>query len=470
MTKTSVSRSAGSACDVPAAIFRAYDIRGIAGTQLNAASMALISRALGSEALDQGITTLLVGYDGRLSSPELSRSLIEGLLSTGLNVVCLGQIPTPLLYFAAHTSEWTSGVMLTASHNPAHYNGLKIVFNRTSLPAKQIQTLFERIQTSRFHTGAGHYAEHSIAAAYLQNVRSRITLARPLKLVIDCANAVAGNVAPELFTALGCEVVPLFCDLDGRFPNHSPDPTVPANLASLSETVLACGADLGLVFDGDADRIGLVTNTGEVIAADRLLMLLVHHIAPAYPGESIVFDVKCSRQLATLIADAGCVPVMHRSGHSLMKQMMLQTGAPLGGEFAAHFFFKDRWFGFDDGLYAGARLIEILSEYHEPSSEVFARFVTLVSTPEIAVSVAEEHKFALMEKIVAAAEFPDASLITIDGLRVEFDDGWGLVRASNTSPALLLRFEAKTAESLMAIQDRFKALIRSADTSIRLDF
>jgi len=470
MTLTSASLPETNPAIVPASIFRAYDIRGIFPDQLNSQSMSLLSRALGSEALAQGIDTLLVGYDGRLSSPELSHCLIEGLLGTGCNVVDLGQIPTPMLYFAAHTTANTSGVMLTASHNPAHYNGLKILFKRTALAANQIQQIHDRVQCRDFDKGTGNYSKYSVAQKYVQNIQSRIHLKKPLKIVIDCANAIAGQFAPTLFRALGCEVDPLFCQLDGNFPNHSPDPTVPANLASLAARVVSTGADLGLAFDGDADRLGLVTNTGEVIAADRLLMLLVHHIAPAYPGSSIVFDVKCSKRLAALIEDAGCIPVMHNSGHSLMKQMMQRSGAPVGGEFAAHFFFKDRWFGFDDGMYAGARLLEILSACDEPASAVFARFSTDVSTPEISVPVPEEHKFALMEEILARADFGNATQITIDGLRVEFANGWGLVRASNTSPALLLRFEAEDAATLVSIQERFKALIRSADTHIKLDF
>lgn len=470
MTLTTRSLPLESADSIPASIFRAYDIRGIAGEQLHADSVRQISQAIGSEALACGIKTLLVGCDGRLSSPELSAALVAGLLSTGCDVINLGQIPTPLLYFATHTSGCTSGVMLTASHNPAQYNGLKIVFNRASLPASQIRALHTRLLEGALTMGAGSYSERDIVPAYLENVRSRITLKRPLKVVIDCANAVAGKVAPPLFAALGCDIVPLFCELDGRFPNHDPDPTVPANLRSLAEQVVATGADLGLAFDGDADRIAVVTDRGEIIAADRLLMLLVQDIAKDYPGAPIIFDVKCSKRLPALIQSLGLVPVMHRSGHSYMKQKMQETQAPLGGEFAAHIFLKDRWYGFDDGLYAGARVVEILSRHRESAQVLFDGLVTDVSTPEISVPVAEDRKFGLMDRIVAAASFPDATLITIDGLRVEFADGWGLVRASNTSPALLLRFEAQSAQALASIQDKFKALIGGADKTLRLDF
>lgn len=455
---------------IPASIFRAYDIRGIVDAQLDAISILQISRAIGSEALAQGIDSLLVACDGRLSSPEFSQALITGLLSTGCNVINLGRVPTPLLYFATHTSPHTSGVMLTASHNPANYNGIKIVFQRKSLAAHQIQALRDRIEHQQLVEGAGNYSELDVKQAYIDYICAGVQPPRRLKLVVDCANAVAGEIAPALFTALGCEVVPLFCEVDGSFPNHHPDPTVPANLRSLAAMVLALQADVGLAFDGDADRLGVVTNLGEIVDADRILMLLATQIAPAYPGAAIVFDVKCSRNLSRLILHLGCVPVMHRSGHSFMKQKMLETQAPLGGEFAAHIFIKDRWFGFDDGMYAGARVVEILSQQNETASTVFSQFPLIPCTPEISLPVTDELKFALMDRIVQSAEFPQARISTIDGLRVEFEEGWGLVRASNTGPSLLLRFEAESEYALTAIQAKFKALIRQADKSIELNF
>ncbi len=470
MTSIPILKPDPSAPTIPAAIFRAYDIRGIVDQQLNAASVMQISRAIGSEALAQGISTLLVGCDGRLSSPELSEALIAGLLSTGCNVINLGRVPTPLLYFATHTTACSSGVMLTASHNPAHYNGLKIVFERSSLAAYQIQSIRIRIEQQRLLAGTGRYSELDVKQAYIDNIVASIKPARRLKLVVDCANAVAGEVAPALFAALGCEVVPLYCEVDGSFPNHHPDPTVPANLASLAKMVLATNADLGVAFDGVADRLGIVTNRGEIVDADRILMLLAQQIAPAYPGAAIVFDVKCSRNLPALISQLGCKPVMHRSGHSFMKQKMQETGAPLGGEFAAHFFIKDRWFGFDDGMYAAARLVEILCQQQQTASEIFNQFPVMPCTPEISVPVPDQQKFALLETILQLAQFPEAKLITIDGLRAEFEDGWGLVRASNTSPALLLRFEAESEHALTVIQAKFKALIRQADKRIELHF
>lgn len=461
---------AGLGHSIPASIFRAYDIRGIVEEQLTEYGVKQISRAIASEALAHGIDTLLVGFDGRLSSPKLFKALTTGLLSTGCNVVNLGMVPTPLLYFATHTTGIESGVMLTASHNPANYNGLKVVFEQTCLAANQIQKIRKRVEQSQLTNGEGCYSELNIQSRYIEDICSRIKLKRKLKLVIDCGNAVPGLVAPELFRSLTCEVEPLFCDIDGRFPNHHPDPTIAGNLTSLSQRVVATRADLGIAFDGDGDRLGIVTNLGEFIDADKILMLLVKHIAPDYPAAPIIYDVKCSRNLARLITTMGATPVMHRSGHSFMKQKMQETQAPLGGEFAAHIFIKDRWFGFDDGLYAAARIVEILSQLGHPAHEEFASFPSSFNTPEIRLPVPEASKFAIMQRIIDGADFPDATLILLDGLRVEFSDGWGLVRASNTSAALLLRFEADTLRRLQAIQASFKALICRADKSLEPNF
>ena len=455
---------------IPASIFRAYDIRGIVEEQLTEDSVKQISRGIGSEALAHGIDTLLVGFDGRLSSPSLSRALTAGLLSTGCKVVNLGMVPTPLLYYACHTSGIESGVMLTASHNPANYNGLKVVFKQTCLAANQIQKIRQRVEQDQLRDGVGSYSELNIQSQYIEAICSSVSLARKLKLVVDCGNAVPGLVAPELFRALACEVEPLFCDIDGNFPNHHPDPTVADNLASLSARVVASRADLGIAFDGDGDRLGIVTNLGEAVDADKILMLLVKHIAPKYPAAPIIYDVKCSSNLARVITAMGAIPVMHRSGHSFMKQKMQETGAPLGGEFSAHIFIKDRWFGFDDGLYAAARVLEILSHLPHSAHEEFASFPSSVNTPEIKLPVPEAARFELMQRIIDKADFPGAKLVLLDGLRVEYSDGWGLVRASNTSAALLLRFEADTLPRLQAIQTSFKALIHSADRSLELNF
>lgn len=454
----------------PASIFRAYDIRGIAESELTAQVVDLIAKAIASEALDIGIDTLLIGFDARLSSPLLSKALIKGVLETGCNVIDLGLIPTPMLYFATHTCQISSGVMLTASHNPANYNGLKIVFNKTCLADNQIQQIRSRVTAGTLAKGNGQYSKLNVSENYLNTISSRIKLSRPLKVVIDCGNAVPGIIAPTLFERLGCDVIPLFCELDGSFPNHHPDPTNPKNMRQLADEVVLKKADLGIAFDGDGDRLGLVTNKGETVSTDKLLMLLVKEIAPHYPGQPIIYDVKSSTALAQLILELGAVPVMHRSGHSFMKQKMLETNAPLGGEYAAHVFIKDRWFGFDDGLYAAARVVESLSHQSHSSSVEFASFKTPMSTDEIAVAVSDEHKFELISQIQENADFPDCKIISLDGLRVEFEFGWGLVRASNTSPALLLRFEANTDEQIQFIQDQFKALLHSIDKTLQLNF
>ncbi|PCJ25185.1 MAG: phosphomannomutase/phosphoglucomutase [SAR86 cluster bacterium] len=455
---------------VPASIFRAYDIRGIVGEQLSDNVIRQIGQAIGSEALSKGINTLLLGFDGRLSSPQLSKALIDGLRSTGCNVVSLGMIPTPLLYFATHTTEFSSGVILTASHNPSNYNGIKIVFNRTCLADNELQDIRNRIEEDNLIVGEGNFSEIDIKPDYIKNVSSRINLKTPLKIVLDCGNAVPGEIAPLVFESIGCDVSCLFCDVDGNFPNHHPDPTVPENLEILAQEVIKQKADLGIALDGDGDRVGLVDNRGEIIDANRILMLLVKQIAPLYPGSPIVFDVKCSSKLADLITECGSVPIMHRSGHSFMKQKMQETGAPVGGEYAAHIFIQDRWFGFDDGMYAGARVLEILSTLEHSASKEFASLTTNISTPEIKVPVDEERKFELMQQILDSASFPGARMITLDGLRVEYEDGWGLIRASNTSPALLLRFEADTDQRLEDIKAAFKALIHSADKSLDVNF
>lgn len=467
MTEAATQSRRGS---VPASIFRAYDIRGIAEKQLTEESVRLIGQAVGSEALERDTDTLLVGYDGRLSSPRLSAALIAGIRSSGCNVVSIGLVPSPLLYFATHTSGIDSGVMLTASHNPSNYNGLKIVFDRTCLADNQIQMIRTRIETGQFRTGDGSFEEMEIDGKYIEDVCRRVKLQRPLRVVIDCGNAVPGKIAPLLLEALGCEVHPLFCDIDGNFPNHHPDPTIPENLAALSAAVLEKNADLGIALDGDGDRIGLVTNRGNFVSADRIIMLLVQAIVPDNPGRSVVFDVKCSSKLSALIEACDGLPVMNRSGHSFMKQKMQELDAVLGGEFAAHIFIKDGWFGFDDGLYVATRLLQVFSESTLTSEELLDQFVTGICTPEIKIDVAEEQKFGLMAHILELARFPSAQLVTLDGLRVEYPDGWGLVRASNTSPALLLRFEADTQERLQAIQQDFRALLLSADKNLEIGF
>jgi phosphomannomutase/phosphoglucomutase len=455
---------------IPPEIFRAYDIRGIYNAQLTEQGVFLIGQSIGSEAQHQGIQTLLVGRDGRLSSPSLVKQLISGIRASGCNTIDLGITPTPLVYFATHTTEHSSGVMLTASHNPAAYNGIKIVFKQSCLADNQIQQIKKRIENRDFLTGSGDYQLLDITENYISNVGKRIHLARMLKVVIDCGNGVTSVMAQRLFESLGCEVVPIFCDLDGNFPNHDPDPTQPENLATLQSLVLSNKADIGLAVDGDGDRLGVVNEKGEVVDTDLLLAALIKSIVPKHPGEVVVYDVKCSSRLDPLIREYGGVPVMHRSGHSFMKQKMLETGAPLGGEFSAHVFIKDRWYGFDDGLHTAARLLEILSQSNASAACLFANLGERYTTSELKIEVEESDKFALAEKIGQQARFPDGALTRIDGIRVDFPDGWGLVRASNTSPALLLRFEADSPESLKLIQSKFKQLLLQVDRTLPINF
>jgi len=452
------------------AIFRAYDIRGIAGTQLNEHSIELIGKSLASIALEAGETTVLFGCDARLSSPGLRAPLLRGVLSTGLNVVDLGTIPTPLLYFAAHTSPWASGLMLTASHNPADYNGIKIIRQRTCLTPEQIQTIYARALRGEFAQGSGTLQENDMVPEYIAKLQNDIQIKRPLKIVVDCANAVPGLIAPSLFKALGCEVTAMYCDIDGHFPNHHPDPTVAANLCDLIEQVKATKADLGVALDGDGDRVVVVTNQGSIIDTDRLLMLFINDILPRYDHPSVVFDVKCSTLLKQLIQERGGKPIMSRSGHSFMKQCMQESNAVVGAEFSAHVFIKDRWFGYDDGLYVAARFMELLSSQPDSAETLLLSLPSSIVTPELRIEVSDERKFALMERIKSLARFPQGSISLLDGIRVDFEDGWGLIRASNTTPALLLRFEAQSRQSLQLIQKRFRELLMEVDHQLVLNF
>lgn len=455
---------------VPSTIFRAYDIRGIAGDTLNSTNIEIIGKAMASLALEAGEHTVLFGADGRLSSPSLREALLQGILSTGLNVIDLGTIPTPLLYFAAHTSEWQSGLMLTASHNPPDYNGIKIIRQRTCLTPEQIQQIRERADTDNFMQGEGSLSRMDFKSAYISRLCQDICLQRKLKVVIDCANAVPGVIAPELFKALGCDVIPLYCEMDGCFPNHHPDPTVADNTQELVREVRSHGADLGIALDGDGDRVVLVTNAGHVIDTDRLLMLLIKDIVPRYDNPNVVFDVKCSNLLSKLIRDCGGQPVMSRSGHSFMKQKMKETGAVVGAEFSAHVFIKDRWYGYDDGFYVAARFLELLSRQEQSAEALLRALPRSVVTPELRIAVSDEHKFELMEKIKKLASFPHGTVSILDGIRVDFADGWGLIRASNTTPALLLRFEATSHKSLLSIQMMFRELLRQVDSMLEFDF
>ncbi len=459
-----------SAPQLPAGIFRAYDIRGVVGDSLTADTAYWIGRAIGAESLACGEPGVVVGRDGRLSGPELASSLIRGLCEAGCDVTDVGMVPTPVLYFAANTLGPRSGVMVTGSHNPPDYNGFKIMIAGETLSGERIQRLYRRLQDGELSSGAGQCRQAEILDAYRARILGDLKVERRLKVVVDCGNGVAGVNAPELIEALGCEVIPLFCEVDGTFPNHHPDPGKPENLRDLIAKVAETGADLGLAFDGDGDRVGVVTNTGEMIYPDRLLMLFARDVLGRNPGAEIIYDVKCTRGLAGVIAAQGGQPLMWKTGHSLIKAKMKETGALLAGEMSGHIFFKERWYGFDDGIYSAARLLEILSLDGRSAAAVFADFPVALSTPEINISVGDERKFALIEALQRDARWGEASLFTLDGVRVDYPYGWGLVRASNTTPVLVLRFEADSAEQLSQIQQVFHDQLKAVAADLELPF
>lgn len=447
-------------------IFRAYDIRGVVGVDLSEDAAFTIGQAIGAEAAARGETTVVVGYDGRLSGPSLSAALIAGLRASGRDVINVGMVPTPVLYFAAKTIATGSGVMLTGSHNPANYNGFKIMVAGDTLSGDAIQDLLRRIQQQDFVSGNGALTAQNVADSYVERIANDVVVGQPLKIVVDAGNGVAGPIALKVFQALGCVVVPLFCEVDGNFPNHHPDPSKPKNLQDLIRVVAEEKADIGIAFDGDGDRIGVVTPKGKNIYPDRLMMLYAENVLAANPGADIVFDVKCTRDLATLISRLGGRPVMSKTGHSFIKSKLKETGAALAGEMSGHIFFNDRWYGFDDATYSASRLLEILANEDVNADQVFARYPENPSTPEINVTVADDKKFALVELLKQKAQFPDAHTITIDGLRVEFKEGWGLIRASNTTPCLVIRFEGQTEAGLHAVQEKFRALLAQVDPEL----
>lgn len=460
----------GTYTELPQAIFRAYDIRGVVGQTLTPEIVYDIGRAIGSEAWKRGEQTLVVGRDGRLSSPQLAEALISGLRASGRNVISLGQVPTPLVYFATNYLSTRSGVMITGSHNPPDYNGLKIVLKGETLTQDAIQNIYQRIVEKDFTEGVGSLSVQDLAADYVARVCADIHLQRPLQVVVDCGNGAAGELAPTLLRGLGCEVISLYCDVDGRFPNHHPDPSQPENLGDLIAAVKRNRADVGLAFDGDGDRLGVVDSRGQIIWPDRQLMLYAIDILKTNPGAQIIYDVKCSRNLHDVIAGHGGRPLMWKSGHSVLKAKLKESNALLAGEMSGHVFFNDRWFGFDDAGYAAARLLEILSASAQSSADTFAAIPDAVSTPELRLDLAEGANFAFMERLKKEAKFPEAELITIDGVRAEFADGWGLVRASNTTPSLTLRFEADNAAALERIMQLFRQVLFGLDASLKLPF
>lgn len=452
-------------------IFRAYDIRGIAGKTLREEDVYLLGKAFGSLVRETGFNQVAMARDGRLSGPLFALALRKGLLDSGCDVTDLGMAPTPLLYFAAQSLPGRSGVMLTGSHNPADYNGLKMVINGIALAEEVIQNLYLRIREERFTHGHGVYQELDIVGKYIQAVTDNVRLKRPLKIVVDAGNGVTGMLVAPLFKALGCEVTELFCEVDGRFPNHEADPSEAHNLQDLIQAVRAQQAEIGLAFDGDGDRLGVVTRKGEVICADRLLMLFAQSILATKPGAKIIFDVKCTNHLSALIKKCGGEPIMWRTGHSLIKAKLAETDAQLAGEMSGHFIFSDRWYAFDDALYAGARMLEILAAEQPNDDILFSSIPNSVNTPELKVLVSEQEKFSLMQRLIAAANFASAQeIMTIDGLRVNFADGWGLLRPSNTSPYLVLRFEAMNENMLMHIQSLFREWMLSVKPDFVLPF
>ena len=455
---------------VPAAIFKAYDIRGVVATALTPEVVDHIGRAFGSEALERGTPSVAIGRDGRLTGPDLSAALARGLRAAGANVIDVGRVTTPMLYFAAHHLGTGSGVMVTGSHNPPEYNGLKMVIAGEAIAGEAIQNLRHRIESGDVSSGAGALSTADVSGAYLDRVVGDIKLARPMKIIVDAGNGIAGAFAPELYRRLGCTVKEMFCDVDGTFPNHHPDPSQPENLEDVIHALASGPEELGFAFDGDGDRLGVVTKSGKIIFPDRQLMLFAADVLSRTPGAQIIYDVKCTRNLVPWIRERGGVPLMWKTGHSLIKAKLKETGAPLAGEMSGHIFFKERWYGFDDGLYAGARLLEILSKVANPSAELEA-LPDSINTPELQIKLKEGENFALIDKLQQSARFDGAQeIITIDGLRVEYPDGFGLARSSNTTPVIVLRFEADSATALTRIQEAFRTAILRAAPEASLPF
>ena len=456
--------------NLPTEIFRTYDIRGVVATSLTPAVTREIGRALGSLGLERKAPRFAVCRDGRLSGPELVAALTEGLLAAGADVIDIGMGPTPLAYFAAYHLGCGSCVAVSGSHNPPQYNGLKMVVAGETLYGDDIQSLRKRIEKGELKAGKGKRSEADVLDAYVERIAGDVKLARPMRIALDCGNGVAGMLAPRLFRRLGCEVTELYCEVDGTFPNHHPDPAQPENLVELIDTVKKGREELGLAFDGDGDRLGVVTKDGENIFADRQLMLFAADVLERNPGAEIIFDVKSTRKLYAWIRERGGKPTMWKTGHSFIKQKLRETGAPLAGEMSGHVFFKERWYGFDDAMYAGARLLEILSRSPDVGA-VLEALPDALSTPELHVHTAEGENYALIDRLKKTARFEGAEdLVTIDGLRVEYKDGFGLARPSNTTPVIVLRFEADDAQALERIQEDFRRALLAVKPDLKLPF
>ena len=453
-------------------IFKAYDIRGIVDKTLTEDAVYWIGRALGAEAEARGEQHIYVARDGRLSGPKLIAALTRGLREAGRDVTDLGMVPTPVLYYAAYELGTGSGIMITGSHNPPEYNGLKMVLGGTTLSGPDIQLLRKCIEDGNLATSTetGKQDSADVVAQYISRITSDIKLAKPMKVIVDCGNGVAGGVAPQLLRELGCEVSELFCDVDGNFPNHHPDPSKPENLVDLIKALADQGADIGLAFDGDGDRLGVVTATGNVIWADRQMMVYAQDVLSRNPGAEIIYDIKCTTNLHKIIEQAGGKATMWKTGHSFIKAKLKESGAALAGEMSGHIFFKERWYGFDDATYTASRLLEILAKDDRSADEIFNSLPDNINTPELNLMTAEGENHPLVDKLVAAADFPGAKITTIDGLRVDFKDGFGLVRASNTTPCLVFRFEATNEEALARIQKDFRQLVVAQVPAVDLPF
>ncbi|MCP3671883.1 MAG: phosphomannomutase/phosphoglucomutase [Gammaproteobacteria bacterium] len=455
---------------LPASIFRSYDIRGVVTKELTADVVYQLGRAIGSTAYDEGQQTVIVARDGRKSGQELSTALCRGLMASGRDVLDIGMVPTPLLYFATNFLGSNTGVMVTGSHNPPEYNGLKIVIGGETISGDGIKALRNRVSKGDLLQGEGTRTEQDLLADYLSRVVEDLHIGRTLKVVIDCGNGVAGVVGPYLLKALGCQVTELYCDVNGDFPNHHPDPSKPENLEALAAEVTSRHADIGIALDGDGDRIGVVDSAGNIIWPDRLLMLFATDLLIRQPGADVIYDVKSSRHLAGQILANGGRPLMWKTGHSLIRARMKETGALLAGELSGHIFFKERWYGFDDGLYACARLLELLSADPRSSAEIFAEIPESVSTPELSLAMQEGANVEIMDRLLVNVDMQDAKLIKIDGIRAEFEYGWGLVRASNTMPALTFRFEAEDMSGLERVQAVFREQLLKIDPDLKLPF
>ncbi len=456
---------------LPEEIFKAYDIRGIVGKTLTVENILFIGHAIGSEAKARGLDSIIFARDGRLSGPELGKALVTGLMASGLKVIDIGMLPTPTLYYAAAELTNGTGVMLTGSHNPPDYNGIKMVLGGETLSGDVIQALRQRIINNDLSIGEGTYLNEKVLDKYIDRITSDISLKRKMKIVIDCGNGVAGVVAPKLFTQLGCDVTPLFCEVDGNFPNHHPDPSQPENLADLIAEVKKQNADLGIAFDGDGDRIGVVSGDGKIIWPDRLMMLFAKDVLSRNPGANIIYDIKCSSNLRTVIEEEGGKPLMWKTGHSLIKAKMKETNALLAGEMSGHIFFKERWYGFDDALYSAARLLEIMAKQLRQARVVFSGLPDSVNTPELKIQMQEGEHFKFMERLIEKSiMFTDAEITLIDGIRVDYSDGWGLVRASNTTPCLVLRFEGKNKKAMAEVQNKFREVLTGLQSDINLPF